>query len=159
MELSPFPCPEGYFHIYLIFMVVGAGCGWLLINALFNAMANKPVLTKEGKTFGQFSINQGVVGLVTGLLYFIWNFLYPECLSLRAQQITITLLLALNATFCMLLAMFWQSDAPEYTFFMFSDIVAQLMGNATIFLLFPLIATYYAGWLVAPVRAGTVPQD
>ncbi|CAE7473596.1 Nemf [Symbiodinium microadriaticum] len=144
-----------YFHIYLIFMVVGAGCGWLLINALFNAMANKPVLTKEGKTFGQFSINQGVVGLVTGLLYFIWNFLYPECLSLRAQQITITLLLALNATFCMLLAMFWQSDAPEYTFFMFSDIVAQLMGNATIFLLFPLIATYYAGWLVAPVRAGT----
>mmetsp|Transcript_5142 Transcript_5142/g.12217 ORF Transcript_5142/g.12217 Transcript_5142/m.12217 type:complete len:457 (-) Transcript_5142:43-1413(-) len=144
-----------YFHIYLIFMVVGAGCGWLLINALFNAMANKPVLTKEGKTFGQFSINQGVVGLVTGLLYFIWNFLYPECLSLRAQQITITLLLALNATFCMLLAMFWQSDAPEYTFFMFSDIVAQLVGNATIFLLFPLVATYYAGWLVAPVRAGT----
>ena len=143
------------FRTYLVFLLVGSGCGWLLINALFNAMANKPVLTKDGTTFGQFSINQGVVGLLTGLLYFLWNFFYPNCLSVWAQQVTIVLVLILNASFCILLALFWSSDAPRYSFFMASDIVAQLVGNFTIFMLFPLIATYYAGWLVAPVRAGT----
>ena len=133
------------FQTYLIFLLVGAGCGWLLINALFNAMANEPALTKDGKTFGRFSINQGIVGLVTGALYFLWNFLYPNCLSLRAQQVIIVLLLILNAAFCILLALFWKADAPEYNFFMASDIIAQLVGNATIFMLFPVACLLLVG--------------
>lgn len=32
---------------------------------------------------------------------------------------------------------------------------AYLVGNCTNYLLFPMIATYYSGWLTATVRAGT----
>ena len=140
---------------YISFLLVGAGCGWLLISALFNAMANFPVLERGGKTFGQFSIIQGSVGMSTGLIYLLWNMRCPHCLSMRSEQIGVCMLICFNAAYCVVLASSWSVGAPNYPVFVSGAMVAHLVGNFTIYLLFPVVATYYAGWLVAPVRAGT----
>ena len=141
--------------VFFSFLTVGAGCGFLLINALYNAMANKPELEKDGKTFGEFSIIQGSVGLSTGLLYAIWNIRCPHLLTMRQEQIGVTILIALNMVAFLVLSTSWSVGAPEYPVFVGAAVAAQFIGNFTIYLLFPMVATYYAGWLVAPVRAGT----
>lgn len=141
--------------VFFSFLTVGAGCGFLLINALYNAMANKPELEKDGKTFGEFSIIQGSVGLSTGLLYAIWNTCCPHLLTMRQEQIGVTILIALNMVAFLVLSTSWSVGAPEYPVFVGAAVAAQFIGNFTIYLLFPMVATYYAGWLVAPVRAGT----
>lgn len=141
--------------VFMSFLTVGAGCGFLLINALFNAMANEELLQKDGKTYGQFSIIQGSVGLSTGLLYAFWNIRCPHCMTMRQEQIGVTTLIALNVVAFLILSTFWSAGAPNYPVFVGAAVAAQFIGNFTIYLLFPMVATYYAGWLVAPVRAGT----
>ena len=141
--------------IFLSFLLVGAGCGFLLVNALFNAMANEPELEKHGKTFGQFSIIQGAVGLATGFMYLFWNLKCPHCLTLRQEQTSVSILIVANMCSFLILSAFWSVGAPDYPVFVGGAFAAQMIGNFTIYLLFPMIATYYAGWLVAPVRAGT----
>lgn len=140
---------------FVSFLTGGAGCGFLLINALFNAMANEESLQKDGKTYGQFSIIQGSVGLSTGLLYAFWNIWCPHCMTMRQEQIGVTTLIALNVVAFLILSTFWSAGAPDYPVFVGAAVAAQFIGNFTIYLLFPMVATYYAGWLVAPVRAGT----
>eukprot|EP00438_Fugacium_kawagutii_P029338 Skav210187 [mRNA] locus=scaffold2101:308189:309732:- [translate_table: standard] len=141
--------------VFVSFLTVGAGCGFLLINALYNAMANEESLEKDGRTFGQFSIIQGTVGLSTGVLYAIWNIRYAHCMTMRQEQIGVTMLIALNVVAFLILSTSWSVGAPDYPVFVGSAVAAQFIGNFTIYLLFPMVATYYAGWLVAPVRAGT----
>ena len=144
-----------FFPTFVSFLTVGAGCGFLLINALFNAMANEELLQKDGRTFGQFSIIQGSVGMSTGLLYAIWNIRCPHLLTMRQEQIGVTILIAMNVVAFLVLSSSWSIGAPDYPVFVGAAVVAQFIGNFTIYLLFPMVATYYAGWLVAPVRAGT----
>ncbi|CAK9066522.1 unnamed protein product [Durusdinium trenchii] len=140
---------------FLSFLLVGAGCGFLLVNALYNAMANEPELEKDGKTFGQFSIIQGAVGLASGLLYLFWNLRCPHCLTMRQEQVGVSILILSNVIAFLILSAFWSVGAPDYPVFVAGAAAAQVIGNFTIYLLFPMVSTYYAGWLVAPVRAGT----
>lgn len=140
---------------FLSFVLVGAGCGFLLVNALYNAMANEPALQRHGKTYGEFSIIQGVIGLASGLIYLAWNIRCPSCLSMRQEQLMVTGIIVCNVIYFLVLSGFWSTGAPKYPVFTGGAVVAQLVGNFTFYSLFPVVATYYAGWLVAPVRAGT----
>jgi len=141
--------------IRLPFITVGAGCGFLLAQGLYNAMANDTTLQNGGERYGQFSMLQGIIGMVTGVLYAAWNLGCPHCLSLRQEQIGVTVLISVNLITAMVLAACWYVGAPEYPVFVGASIPAYLVGNCTNYLLFPMIATYYSGWLTATVRAGT----
>eukprot|EP00435_Cladocopium_sp_Y103_P047077 s582_g13.t1 len=142
-------------RVFVTFLTVGAGCGVLLVGGLFNAMANEELLQKDGKTYGQFSIIQGLVGLTTGLFYAFWNIWCPHCMTMRQEQIGVTTLIALNVVAFIVLATSWSVGAPVYPVFVGAVVAGFISVNFTIYLLFPMVATYYAGWLVATVRAGT----
>mmetsp|Transcript_7261 Transcript_7261/g.15019 ORF Transcript_7261/g.15019 Transcript_7261/m.15019 type:complete len:399 (+) Transcript_7261:95-1291(+) len=70
-----------------------------------------------------------------------------QCLS--------SLLIASNVVTFALLTMFWDAGAPAYPMFIAATVLGSVISFSTFFVLFPLVSTFYGGWLIAPVRAGT----
>lgn len=114
--------------IRLPFLTVGAGCGFLLAQGLINAMANDTTLQNGGERYGQFSMLQGIIGMVTGMLYAVWNLGCPHCLSLRQEQIGVTVLISVNLISASVLTACWYVGAPEYPVFVGASIPASLLN-------------------------------
>eukprot|EP00747_Dinoflagellata_sp_TGD_P109513 gnl/TRDRNA2_/TRDRNA2_170708_c1_seq3.p1 gnl/TRDRNA2_/TRDRNA2_170708_c1~~gnl/TRDRNA2_/TRDRNA2_170708_c1_seq3.p1 ORF type:complete len:416 (+),score=37.34 gnl/TRDRNA2_/TRDRNA2_170708_c1_seq3:175-1248(+) len=72
-----------------------------------------------------------------------------------AEQVGSTILIAASGATFALLACCWQLGAPDFPIVKLSAVVGQFVGFASCVVLFPLVSTYYGGWLISPVRAGT----
>jgi len=145
----------GKVKIYTAFLLVGNGCGWFLVNAVFQLLSNRPSLNQGGKMTGQFSIIAGCVGLGSAALYIAWIAKFPKGLPMRVEQMVVSGILCLSlATFCVL-AWTWGLAPPAYPALLIGMFLGNVVANMTYYFVFPVVASYYGGWLVAPVRAGT----
>jgi hypothetical protein len=140
--------------VYASFLAVGTGCGWFLNNSLYGLLSNKSAILPEDMA-GRFSIVNGVVGIGSSVLYFAYQTLRPDGLSKRSEETGVVLLIMLSITGFLMLASLWNAFAPDYPFLLVGSMLANLVGNCTYYILFPVVSTYYGGWLIAPVRAGT----
>mmetsp|Transcript_63984 Transcript_63984/g.113801 ORF Transcript_63984/g.113801 Transcript_63984/m.113801 type:complete len:431 (-) Transcript_63984:362-1654(-) len=145
----------GKVKIYVLFLLVGNGCGWFLVNALFQLLSNRPSLNEGGKLTGEFSIITGCVGLGSAALYIIWIAKFPEGLPMHVEQRVVTGMLALSMLSFCVLAGTWHLDPPRYPALLIGVFIGNVVANMTYYFLFPVVASFYGGWLVAPVRAGT----
>eukprot|EP00435_Cladocopium_sp_Y103_P029942 s1434_g7.t1 len=141
-------CRAGF--IYLSFLAVGTSCGWFVVNGLYNLVANEPKIAKGGKLIGEINRNGAAASLVLCFFFAVYPFLFGK-LSHRVERWSSTFLILLSLVSLLLLSVAWQVP----TVVQICGIFGNLVGNGSILLLFPLIATNYSGWLVAPVRAGT----
>lgn len=141
-------CRAGF--TYLSFLAVGTSCGWFVVNGLYNLVANEPKIAKGGQLIGEINRNGAVASLVLCAFFGGYPFLFGK-ISYRVERWSSTFLILLSLASLLLLSVAWQVPAVVQLCGIFGNIV----GNGSILLLFPLIATNYSGWLVAPVRAGT----
>jgi hypothetical protein len=139
--------------VYVAFMAVGTGCGWFLNNSLYGLLSNKSDILPEDMA-GRFSIVNGVVGIGSSVVYFGCMSMRPDGLSKRSEEVGVVLLIMLSMAGFLMLAFFWDVF-PGYPFLLVGSMLANLVGNFTYYILFPVVSTYYGGWLIAPVRAGT----
>lgn len=146
---------SGIVAVYAAFLLVGSGCGWFVCNAISQTLANEHELQQGGTMFGEASLIAGVTGLCSAAFYFVFLALRPNGLSLRSGQRGGWALVSLTVLTFVLLIFFWDAGAPEYPVIYFALIAGNLVANLTNYVLFPLVASYYGGWLIAPIRAGT----
>lgn len=138
----------------LAFMLIGADCGWFLTNAIFNLLANERETQRGGKTYGIISIGGGLAALSCSAFYMIYKKVSrPD--SLETLQLWTSSLLVFNILFLAFVTAFWPLGAPVYPVVPAVAIVGQVLGYSTSYVLYPMIATHYAGWLVAPIRFGS----
>jgi len=138
---------------YVVFFFVGSAIGWFPVDAVLNLAVNEPTL---GPTWiGKIILIGGIVGLADGLLYLIYLYVFPKRTSLRLEQLFVALLATLCVVSLLMLTTSWQVAAPGYPVVILATVLGNLIVNCTYYVAFPMIATFYGGWLVAPVRTGT----
>eukprot|EP00441_Pelagodinium_beii_P047901 CAMPEP_0197625838 /NCGR_PEP_ID=MMETSP1338-20131121/5089_1 /TAXON_ID=43686 ORGANISM="Pelagodinium beii, Strain RCC1491" /NCGR_SAMPLE_ID=MMETSP1338 /ASSEMBLY_ACC=CAM_ASM_000754 /LENGTH=422 /DNA_ID=CAMNT_0043196343 /DNA_START=1230 /DNA_END=2498 /DNA_ORIENTATION=- len=138
---------------YIAFFFVGSAIGWFPVDAVLNLATNEPAL---GATWiGKIIFIGGIVGLADGILYLIYLHALPKRSSLRQEQIFVMLLATICVVSLLLLTTSWQVGAPHYPIVILATVLGNLIVNCTYYVSFPMIATFYGGWLVAPVRTGT----
>jgi len=138
---------------YVAFFFVGSAIGWFPVDALINLATNEPAL---GATWvGKIILIGGIVGLVDGILYLIYLHALPKRSTLRQEQIFVLLLGATCVASLLLLTTSWHLGAPQYPAVIVAAVLGNLIVNCTYYVSFPMIATFYGGWLVAPARTGT----
>ncbi|CAJ1355796.1 unnamed protein product [Effrenium voratum] len=138
---------------YVAFLLVGTSCGWFVVNGLYNLIANEPEVAKGGQMMGEVNL----VGSYVSLALCGGFALYTLCKSLsqRTEVWASSLLILISLLSLVLLACAWNVSPPGYPVVLICAATGSIVGNGSILLLFPLISTFYGGWLVAPVRAGT----
>lgn len=140
---------------YVSFLLVGTGCGWFLMNAWWGLLANQGGVLPDTIS-GRAALCSGSVGLVSGLLYFLFTIRYPSGLSMRREQFAVGVLIATTILGFALQATSWSTGPDQgYPMLTVLALLANTVGNLTFYVLFPLVSTHYGGWLVAPVRAGS----
>ena len=142
--------PSSPLITYLAFLSIGTSCGWFVVDGLLNLAANEPQMSRGGAMIGEVNM----LGAITGLLLCLIFGLYPMLFGKISQRVELwgsSILILLSLIGLLLLAFAWQKT----TVIRFCAILGGAVGQGSILLLFPLIATSYGGWLVAPVRAGT----
>ena len=103
---------------------------------------------------GEVALVGSIVSLLLCGFYLLWMVACGKP-SRRAEQTWSTsVILLATASFAMLAAA-WDVCPPGYPMVLTTAVTGSIVGNCSILMLFPLIVTYYGGWLVAPVRAGT----
>lgn len=138
---------------YIAFFFVGSAIGYFPIDAVLNLATNEPSL---GATWiGKILLIGGIVGLADGLLYLIYLKARRQGPSLRQEQMFLGLLAAGCVAGLLLLTTSWQVGAPTYPAVIVTTVLGNLIANCTYYVGLPMIATFYGGWLVAPVRTGT----
>jgi len=140
--------------VYVAFLAVGTSCGWFVINGLFNLIANEPDVSQGGKMMGEVTLVGSIVSLLLCGCYFLWMITFGKP-ARRTEQRWSSGLIVLGVISFAMLAMGWDVCPPSYPMVLATAVTGSIVGNASILMLFPLISTYYGGWLVAPVRAGT----
>ncbi|CAE7522081.1 unnamed protein product [Symbiodinium natans] len=140
--------------VYLAFLAVGTSCGWFVINGILNLIANEPDVSRGGKMMGEVALVGSIVSLLLCGFYFLWMVTCGKP-SRRAEQGWSTGLILLGVVSFAMLALAWDAFPPGYPMVLVAAVTGSILGNGSILMLFPLISTYYGGWLVAPVRAGT----
>ncbi|OLQ04227.1 hypothetical protein AK812_SmicGene12721 [Symbiodinium microadriaticum] len=140
--------------VYVAFLAVGTSCGWFVINGLFNLIANEPDVSQGGKMMGEVTLVGSIVSLLLCGCYFLWMITFGKP-ARRTEQRWSSGLIVLGVISFAMLAMGWDVGPPSYPMVLATAVTGSIVGNASILMLFPLISTYYGGWLVAPVRAGT----
>jgi len=143
------------FATYSAFLFVGCGCGWLTSDSIDQLLANEQAVQRHGKMFGTLSDTSGIVGLVSGILFFLYLLTFRTKPMLKHDQCTCIWLTMCNITALFSLAVFWQADAPTYPVVVVCNMLGVLTAQASYYFIFPMVATFYAGWLIAPVRTGT----
>lgn len=146
--------PSGPLTTYLAFALSGAGCGLFVMNSLFNLLANVRETQQDGRMYGTFSMLGGAVGMAVSGVFFLQKLVRPRLPIAVEQGATLCLILAQFACFTVL-ALNWQARPPDYPVIVGAAAVGQIIPCLTYFIMFPLLSTYYGGWLIAPVRAGT----
>lgn len=138
---------------YAAFFFVGAAIGWFPVDAVFNLATNSPAL--GAPWIGKINLIGGIVGLADGVLYLIYLHAFPQRASLRQEQLFV-MLVATTCVICLLLLTgFWQLGAPDYPVVIVAAVLGTLVVNFTYYVTLPMVATFYGGWLISPVRAGT----
>ncbi|CAE7789217.1 unnamed protein product [Symbiodinium sp. CCMP2456] len=140
--------------VYVAFLAVGTSCGWFVINGLFNLIANEPEVSQGGKMMGEVTLVGSIVSLLLCGCYVLWMITFGKP-ARRTEQRWSSGLIVLGVISFAMLAMGWDVGPPSYPMVLATAVTGSIVGNASILMLFPLISTYYGGWLVAPVRAGT----
>eukprot|EP00434_Breviolum_minutum_P027109 symbB.v1.2.023975.t1/scaffold2236.1/size84961/9 len=135
---------------YLSFLAVGTSCGWFVVNGLYNLVANEPKIANGGQTLGEINRNGSIASLVLCAFFSLYPFFCGK-ISNCVQKWSSTGLILLSLASLALLAVSWEVPAVVQL----CGVLGTIVGNGSILLLFPLIATNYSGWLVAPLRAGT----
>merc|ERR1712190_27803 len=98
---------------------------------------------------------QSWIGIGIGLLYFAYVSWKPQGLSFSTEQQCVVLLFLFTIGGLLLLGSSWNLGAPSFPVMLICEAIGQSIGVAAYYLLFPHVATYFGGWLVAPVRAGS----
>jgi len=142
-------------RLYVAFLLVGMGCGWFVADAIFQLLTNVPETRQGGKAYGLYAEISGIVGISLAGLFFVLLMVSPRKPTMRTDQHSVTLLITLTVLSLAALAAFWDVGAPYYHALTVLFTLSNIVANLTYFLLFPVISTYYGGWLIAPVRAGT----
>jgi hypothetical protein len=154
-ETKPVVSETHRVKVFVVFFFVGTGCGWFVGDAVFQMVANESALQRGGAMFGTLSMVMGFSSLVQCVLYFSIFSLGSVNLSVKVQQHTTSALLVLSVAVMAQLAFTWDMGAPDYLMVPISGALGALVANTTYLIVFPLITTYYGGWIIAPVRAGT----
>jgi len=103
---------------------------------------------------GEVALFSSVVSLILCGCYVLWMLVFGKFARSTEQSWSTALILLGLGSFA-LLAAAWDTGPPGYPIVLTCAVTGSIVGNASILMLFPLITTYYGGWLVAPVRAGT----
>jgi hypothetical protein len=141
--------------LYAAFMLVGAACGWLLVNCVFQYPTNYTDV--ENVFAGPSAIINGATGLSVTFLFAAFNMQFPHGLGLRGGQAAVGALCAMTVIGQFLLAGWWDIGSADGSFpVIFGALtLGNIVADLTELIAFPLVATEYGGYLVAPIRAGT----
>jgi len=139
------------------FPLVGTSCGWLLNNPIINLMNNEKLNfpNEESELQSENSNVASWVGIGIGLFYFLYISWHSEGLLFRAEPAGVVVFLFLTICGIVVLAFPWDVGGLAYPVIVSASALANLIGNATCYLLLPCIATYHGAWIVAPGRAGS----
>jgi len=121
---------------------------------LYNLVANESAVAQEGAMLGTLTLVGSVVGVTCGAVYLLWSLICPRP-TMRMEQCGSTVLVMSSVAAFGLLLGFWNLGAPDFPVVVIASVIGQFVGFASCIVLFPLVSTYYGGWLIAPVRAGT----
>jgi hypothetical protein len=141
--------------LYAAFMLVGAACGWLLVNCVFQYPTNYTDV--ENVFAGPSAIINGATGLSVTFLFAAFNMQFPHGFGLRGGQAAVGTLCAMTVIGQFLLAGWWDIGSADGSFpVIFGALtLGNIVADLTELIAFPLVATEYGGYLVAPIRAGT----
>ena len=103
---------------------------------------------------GEVALLGSIVSLTLCGVYLLWLAACGKP-SRRAEQRWSTSVILLAVASFAALALAWDVRPPGYPMVLATAVTGSIVGNGSILMLFPLVSTYYGGWLVAPVRAGT----
>eukprot|EP00933_Yihiella_yeosuensis_P073223 TRINITY_DN8183_c0_g1_i1.p1 TRINITY_DN8183_c0_g1~~TRINITY_DN8183_c0_g1_i1.p1 ORF type:complete len:460 (-),score=44.16 TRINITY_DN8183_c0_g1_i1:200-1579(-) len=140
--------------VYVAFLCVGTSCGWFVINAVSNLIANDANVAKNGKMLGMVIFIGSIVNLAAAGLYALWILIFKRFGKKAEQFCSGILMLSCTASF-ILLIFGWDAGPPDYPIVLLTSVIGNLVGAGSLLILFPMVATYYGGFLIAPVRAGT----
>eukprot|EP00931_Biecheleriopsis_adriatica_P062693 TRINITY_DN3783_c0_g1_i1.p1 TRINITY_DN3783_c0_g1~~TRINITY_DN3783_c0_g1_i1.p1 ORF type:complete len:458 (+),score=59.59 TRINITY_DN3783_c0_g1_i1:56-1429(+) len=135
------------------FFFVGMACGWFPVDAVLNLTVNEAPFGPAW--LGKVLLIGGIVGLADGVLCFLYLYMFPDRQPLHREQLFVGFQSVVCIISLLLLAGFWSVGAPDYPFVLLATVLGNLIINCTYYISFPMISTFYGGWLVAPVRSGT----
>ncbi|CAE8591460.1 unnamed protein product [Polarella glacialis] len=124
------------------------------MNAILNLLANEPTVAKGGAMMGTLVLIGAIVNLSLAGVYLIWRLIWPTP-GIRTEQCLATLIVASSVASFVILLFGWDFCPPKFPLVMLASVLGHSVGAGSALVLFPLVSTYYGGWLVAPIRAGT----
>lgn len=140
---------------FVAFLLTGCGCGWFCTDAMYQLVTNEPDVQQGGRMFGTLAVLCGITALVCAGAYGTWILAFNAKQSQRAEQRLVTGLIFVDVLTLTSMCRYWNMGAPTYPVVLLASVVGVVVASTTYFLVFTHVATYYGGWLVGPMRAGT----